>query len=69
MERYPTHSLVVLPDGQLMYVRRASLTAAKDLLAAQRAAERRTRAAPHGGPAELANLTDLAELATESARG
>lgn len=34
LERYPTHSLVVLPDGQLMYVRRASLTAAKDLLAA-----------------------------------
>lgn len=44
MERYPTHSCVVLPDGQLMYVRHADLAAAKDLLAAQRAAERRTRA-------------------------
>jgi hypothetical protein len=39
--RYPTHTCVTLPDGQLMYVRNASLAAAKDLLAAQRAAERR----------------------------
>ena len=60
---YPTHSLVVLPDGQLMYVRHASLAAAKDLLAAQRAAERRIGAAPHG------DLADLAELATEPAPG
>lgn len=43
-ERYPTHARVVLPDGQLMYVRHASLAAAKDLLAAQNAIERRTRA-------------------------
>ncbi|HEY7848858.1 MAG TPA: hypothetical protein VIC27_02280 [Ktedonobacterales bacterium] len=42
--RYPTHSRVVLPDGQLMYVRQASLAAAKDLLAAQRSIERRMRA-------------------------
>lgn len=40
-ERYPTEVCVTLPDGQLMYVRNASLAAAKDLLAAQRAAERR----------------------------
>lgn len=41
--RYPTHAYVVLPDGQLMRVRNASLTAAKDALAAQRAIERRLR--------------------------
>ncbi len=41
VERFPTHSRVVLPDGQIMLVRMASLAAAKDLLAAQRAAERR----------------------------
>lgn len=41
IDRYPTHTRVVLPDGQLMNVRNASLAAAKDLLAAQRAAERR----------------------------
>jgi hypothetical protein len=40
-ERYPTHTRVVLPNGQLMNVRNASLAAAKDLLAAQRAAEQR----------------------------
>ncbi|HEX8997439.1 MAG TPA: hypothetical protein VF812_15535 [Ktedonobacterales bacterium] len=44
-ERYPTHARVVLPDDQLMTVRHASLAAAKDLLAAQRAAERRMAAA------------------------
>ncbi|HEU5343369.1 MAG TPA: hypothetical protein VFU60_03400 [Ktedonobacterales bacterium] len=65
LERYPTHSCVVLPDGQLMYVRHADLAAAKDLLAAQRAAERRMRAEPH---ADLVELADLAELAAESAR-
>ncbi|HZC07269.1 MAG TPA: hypothetical protein VE338_16665 [Ktedonobacterales bacterium] len=42
---YATHSLVVLPDGKLMYARNASLAAAKDVLAAQRAAERRMREA------------------------
>lgn len=45
VEKYATHSLVVLPDGQLMYARNASLAAAKDVLAAQRAAERRAREA------------------------
>ena len=42
-DKYPTHSRVVLPDGRLMYVRNASLAAAKDLLAAQRSIERRAR--------------------------
>lgn len=41
VDRYPTSMCVTLPDGQLMYVRKASLVAAKDLLAAQHAAERR----------------------------
>lgn len=41
VDRYPTSTCVTLPDGRLMYVRKASLVAAKDLLAAQRAAERR----------------------------
>lgn len=41
VERYPSEVCVTLPDGQLMYVRNASLAAAKDLLAAQRAAARR----------------------------
>lgn len=41
--RYPTHAYVVLPDGQLLHVRNASLAAAKDALAAQRAIERRLR--------------------------
>ncbi len=41
VERYPTSTCVTLPDGNLMYVRNASLAAAKDLLAAQRATERR----------------------------
>lgn len=44
VERFPTHARVVLPDGQLMSVRHASLAAAKDLLAAQRATERRLAA-------------------------
>lgn len=43
-ERYPSEVCVTLPDGKLMYVRNASLAAAKDLLAAQRAAERRIAA-------------------------
>ncbi len=43
-ERYPSEVCVTLPGGQLMYVRNASLAAAKDLLAAQRAAERRIAA-------------------------
>jgi hypothetical protein len=43
-ERYPSEVCVTLPDGQLMYVRNASLAAAKDLLAAQHAAERRIAA-------------------------
>lgn len=42
-ERYPTHTLVTLPDGQLMRVRNASLAAAKDLLAARNTIERRQR--------------------------
>ncbi len=41
VERYPTEVCVTLADGQLMYVRNASLASAKDLLAAQKAAERR----------------------------
>jgi len=41
VERYATSTCVTLPDGKLMYVRNASLAAAKELLAAQRAAERR----------------------------
>jgi hypothetical protein len=44
LEDFPTHSRVVLPDGDIMLVRNASLTAAKDLLAAQRAAERKLAA-------------------------
>lgn len=44
VDRYPSHHLAVLPDGQLMEVRVASLAAAKDLLAAQHAVERRQRA-------------------------
>ena len=42
-ERYPTHTLVMLPDGQLVRVRKASLAAAKDLLTARNAIERRQR--------------------------
>ncbi len=37
---FATHTQVVLSDGAIIPVRVASLTAAKDLLAAQRAAER-----------------------------
>ena len=44
IERYATATCVTLLDGQLMYVRNTSLAAAKDLLAAQRAAERRIAA-------------------------
>ncbi len=44
MESFPTHTRVVLPDGNIMLVRVASLSAAKDLLAAQRAAERKLAA-------------------------
>lgn len=44
MDRFPTHTPVVLPDGNIMHVRVASLAAAKDLLAAQRAAERKLTA-------------------------
>ena len=40
LDRFPTHTRATLPDGTIMLVRVASLTAAKDLLAAQRAAER-----------------------------
>lgn len=40
VDRFPTHTRVVLSDGDIMLVRVASLTAAKDLLAAQRAAQR-----------------------------
>ena len=44
VERYATSTCVTLPDGRLMYVRNTSLAAAKELLAAQRAAERRIAA-------------------------
>lgn len=44
MAKYPTETRVVLADGQIMNVRNASLAAAKDLLAAQRAVERRMQA-------------------------
>jgi len=60
-EHYPTHEHVVLPDGQLMYVRTASLAAAKDLLAAQRAVERRMQA-------NHAAAHDLREFAAEPSR-
>lgn len=43
-EAFPTHTRVVLHDGTMMLVRVASLSAAKDLLAAQRAVERRLAA-------------------------
>jgi hypothetical protein len=39
--RFSTHTRVALVGGRIMLVRVASLAAAKDLLAAQRAAERR----------------------------
>ncbi len=38
------YTLVTLPDGQLMQVRKNSLAAAKDYLAARNAIERRMRA-------------------------
>ena len=71
-EHYPTHEHVVLPDGQLMYVHTASLAAAKDLLAAQRAIEQRMqanhtaqglRAAP-----DLRDLRELSAFAAEPTR-
>jgi len=40
-ERVSNVDMVTLADGSVMEVRRASLVAAKDLLAAQKAAERR----------------------------
>jgi hypothetical protein len=43
-ERFPSHTRAILPDGSIMLVRVASLAAAKDLLAAQRAAERKLTA-------------------------
>lgn len=43
METYATHTLAVLPDGQLMQVRKTSLAAAKDYLAAKNAIERQQR--------------------------
>ncbi len=58
--KYATHSLVALPDGQLMYARNASLVAAKDVFAAQRAAERRMREA---------RLAHLLTEATQSESG
>jgi hypothetical protein len=69
-EHYPTHAHVVLPDGQLMYLRTASLAAAKDLLAAQRAVERRMQAnhaAPHG-LRTAPDLRDLRGFAAEPSR-
>ncbi|HEX8995911.1 MAG TPA: hypothetical protein VF812_07765 [Ktedonobacterales bacterium] len=44
VETYATETRVVLADGRIMHVRNASLAAAKDLLAAQRAIERRVAA-------------------------
>jgi len=44
VDRFPTHTRVVLPDGNIMLARVASLAAAKDVLAAQRAAERKLAA-------------------------
>lgn len=69
-EHYPTHARVILPDGQLMYLRTASLAAAKDLLAAQRAVERRmqTNHANHAAPQGLRTALDLREFATEPSR-
>ena len=61
-ERYPTHARVVLADGQLMYVRHASLAAAKDLLAAQNAIERRQR------EARVARMLSAASEAAEATR-
>lgn len=48
-ERFPTHTRVILPDGRIMFTRVADLAAAKDLLAAQRAAERRLAARREAG--------------------
>lgn len=61
-ERYPTHTRIVLPDGQLLYVRNASLAAAKDLLAAQNSIARRQR------EARLARMLSAASEAAEAAR-
>lgn len=44
VEAYPSQTRIVLADGQIVNVRNASLAAAKDLLAAQRAVERRMQA-------------------------
>lgn len=40
-EKYATHDRVMLSDGQVIEVPRANLTAAKALLAAEKAAQRR----------------------------
>jgi hypothetical protein len=65
-EHYPTHAHVILPDGQLMYLRTASLAAAKDLLAAERAIERRMHA-DHAAQG-LHAAPDLREFAAEPSR-
>jgi len=56
VEAYPTETRVVLPDGQLMLTRNASLASAKDLLAAQRAAERRIQSARAQQRAEASTI-------------
>ena len=66
-ERYPSEVCVTLPDGQLMYVRNASLAAAKDLLAAQRAAERRIAAQREARLLRQATEIVTQEHATRSA--
>ncbi|HZC06566.1 MAG TPA: hypothetical protein VE338_13100 [Ktedonobacterales bacterium] len=66
VEPYPTHTAVVLAEGQLMYVRNASLASAKDLLAAQHAIERRVREERQARL--LREATGIAHSATEATR-
>ncbi len=62
VDRFPTHTRVVLPDGDIMLVRVASLAAAKDLLAAQRAVERKLAAHREARMiSEIAEIVDAAE--------
>ncbi len=65
-ERYPSEVRVMLPDGRLMSVRNASLTAAKDLLAAQHAAERRIAAQRQARLLREATAIVTQEYATHS---
>jgi hypothetical protein len=72
VDRFATHTRVVLPDGDIMLVRVASLAAAKDLLAAQRAAERRLAAYRDsrlfGEVTQIVDDTERASASLESER-